>query len=104
MTGNFFAKYKNDIDTALKYFNQSLLLNPEDFISLNNIGANLMQIGNLKEAEKYFYDALNINADYPNTHYALGLLAEMKQDYDSAVYSFSNTLKKCGKGNEISKV
>jgi Tfp pilus assembly protein PilF len=104
MTGNIFAKYKNDIDTALKYYNQSLLLNPEDFISLNNIGANLMQTGNLKEAEKYFYDALKINSDYPNTHYALGLLAEMKQDYDSAVYSFSNTLKKCGKGNGIYKV
>lgn len=104
MTGNIFAKYKNDVDTALKYYNQSLEINPKDFISLNNIGANLMQLGKLKEAEKYFYEALKINADYPNTHYALGLIAEIREDFNSAFYSFTNTLKKCGKGNGLYNV
>jgi Tfp pilus assembly protein PilF len=101
MTGNIFAKYKNDTDTALKYYNQSLEINPNDFISLNNIGANLMQLGKLNEAEKYFYEALKINSDYPNTHYALGLIAEIREDFNSAFYSFTNTLKKCGKSNGL---
>lgn len=104
MTGNIFAKYKNDLDTALKYYNQSLEINPNDFISLNNIGANLMQIGKLEEAEKYFYEALKINSDYPNTHYALGLIAEIREDFNSAFYSFTNTLKKCGKSNGLYNV
>jgi tetratricopeptide (TPR) repeat protein len=60
MTGNIFAKYKNDIDTALKYYNQSLEINPNDFISLNNIGVQLLQSGKLKEAEDFLLKGLQI--------------------------------------------
>lgn len=84
MMGNIFAKHKQDIDTAMKYYNQVLVVKPNDNIALNNIGANLMQLDNTKEAIVYFNKALNIDPNYPNTHYALGLVSEMEQDFESA--------------------
>ena len=93
MMGNIFAKYKNDVETAMKYYDQALIANPNDNITINNIGANLMQQGKLEEAKKYFFEALKINDKYPNTHYALGLVAEREGDFQSAFYSTTEAIK-----------
>lgn len=90
MMGNIFAKFKDDITTAMKYYDQVLEINPDDNITLNNIGANLMQIGKTEEALKYFKKAVKINPDYPNTHYALSLISEIQQDFEEA---FKHSLK-----------
>jgi tetratricopeptide (TPR) repeat protein len=84
MMGNIFAKFKNDIETANKYYDQVLILKPNDCITLNNIGANLMQLGQKEEAVKYFNKALESDPNYPNTYYALGLVAERESDYKKA--------------------
>ena len=87
MMGNIFAKFKNDVPTAMKYYDQALVANPNDNIAINNIGANLLQQGNLEEAKKYFWEALKINDQYPNTHFALGMIAEKENDLQSAFFS-----------------
>ncbi len=89
MMGNIFAKYKNDVETAIKYYDQALVVNPTDVISINNIGANLLQQGKIKEAKKYFHQALETNKSYPNTYFALGMAAEQEGNYAAA---FENTL------------
>ena len=93
MMGNIFAKFKEDIPTAMKYYDQALIANPEDNITINNIGANLLQQGKLEEAKKYFWEAIKINDSYPNTHYALGIIAEMESDLHSAFYSIIKAIK-----------
>ena len=93
MMGNIFAKFKNDVPTAMKYYDQALIANPKDNITINNIGANLMQQGKLEEAKKYFYEALKINDQYANTHFALGMIAEMEADLQSAFYSTIQAIK-----------
>jgi tetratricopeptide (TPR) repeat protein len=93
MMGNIFAKFKDDISIAMKYYDQALVANPNDNITRNNIGANLMQQGKLEEAKKYFYEALKINDEYPNTHFALGMIAETENDLHSAFYSTLKSLK-----------
>ncbi|MHB1195630.1 MAG: tetratricopeptide repeat protein [Lutibacter sp.] len=93
MMGNIFAKFKNDVSIAMKYYDQALIANPNDNITRNNIGANLMQQGKLEEAKKYFWEALKINDQYPNTHFALGMIAEMENDLHSAFYSTIKSLK-----------
>ncbi|HRH57274.1 MAG TPA: hypothetical protein PLS10_06455, partial [Chitinophagales bacterium] len=93
MMGNIFAKFKDDVPTAMKYYDQALIANPKDNISINNIGANLMQQGKLEEAKKYFYEALKINDKYANTHFALGMIAEMEADFQSAFYSTIQAIK-----------
>lgn len=93
MMGNIFAKFKDDVPTALKYYDQALVANPNDNITINNIGANLMQQGKLEEAKKYFWEAIRINDKYPNTHFALGMIAEMEADLQSAFYSTIQAIK-----------
>lgn len=93
MMGNIFAKFKNDVPTAMKYYDQALVANPNDNITINNIGANLMQQGKLEEAKKYFWEAIRINDKYPNTHFALGMIAEREADFQSAFYSTIQAIK-----------
>lgn len=93
MMGNIFAKFKNDVPTAMKYYDQALIANPNDNIAINNIGANLMQQGKIEEARKYFLEAIKINDQYPNTHFALGMIAEMENDLHSAFYSTIQAIK-----------
>ena len=73
MMGNIFAKYKNDIETGMKYYNQALKINPEDNIAINNIGANLLQLGKIKEGVDYLEKAYKLNPNYPNTSYGLAM-------------------------------
>ncbi|MDZ4793755.1 MAG: tetratricopeptide repeat protein [Bacteroidota bacterium] len=87
MMGNIFSKYKEDLPTAMKYYDQALIANPNDNITMNNIGANLMNKGKNEEAKKYFWEAIKINDKYPNTHYALGLIAAEDNDLPSAFFS-----------------
>jgi tetratricopeptide (TPR) repeat protein len=93
MMGNIFAKYKNDVDTAMKYYDQAVVANPSDNIAINNIGANLIQQGKLEEAKKYFWEAIKINDKYPNTYFALGMIAEMEGDLSSSFYNTIQSIK-----------
>jgi hypothetical protein len=52
-----------------------------------------MQQGKLEEAKKYFWEAIRINDKYPNTHFALGMIAEMEADLQSAFYSTIQAIK-----------
>lgn len=93
MMGNIFAKFKNDLQTAMKYYDQALVVNPNDYITINNIGGNLLQQNKLPEAKKYFWEAVKINDTYPNSHYALGIIAEIENDYPSAFFSIIKSIK-----------
>jgi tetratricopeptide (TPR) repeat protein len=93
MMGNIFSKFKDDVPTAMKYYDQALIANPKDHITINNIGANLMQQGKFEEAKKYFYEAIKINDKYANTHFALGMIAEMEEDLQYAFYSTIQAIK-----------
>ena len=84
MMGNIFARDKDDVDTAMKYFNQPSVIDPNDHISLNNIGANLMALKKIEEAEEYFRKANTINSNYPNTQYALGRIEFIKGNFNEA--------------------
>lgn len=100
MMGNIFAKFKNDIETAMKYYDQALVAKPNDHITINNIGANLLQQNRYEEAKTYFYKALSLDDKYPNTHYALAIIANEEGDLNSAFYSFIKTAK-CSKKNDF---
>jgi len=93
LLGNIFAKFKNDIDTAMRYYDHALVANPDDNITINNIGANLMQQGKLEDAKKYFNEAVKIDDQYPNTHYALGMISEMEGDLHAAFDSTIQAIK-----------
>jgi len=94
MVGNIFARHHNDIETAMTYYGQALEVKPDDHIAMNNIGVNLMQLGRVKEAERYFDSAFRINNGYPNTLYALAMIQDKKGDYHKAFDLAIESLKK----------
>ena len=93
MMGNIFAKFKNDVLTALKYYDQALVANPNDFITFTNIGVNLMQKGQIPDAKRYFLESLKINGAFPNTHHALAMIADSENDlyvaFDHAIQAIT---------------
>ncbi|OGW32528.1 MAG: hypothetical protein A2X59_09260 [Nitrospirae bacterium GWC2_42_7] len=101
MMGNIFARSKNDIPTAMSYYEHALAVKPDDHIAMNNIGANLIQIGKVEEARRYFEQALSINTDYPNTLYGLGMISEMKGNHPVAFDFAIQALKKSKPGHSV---
>jgi hypothetical protein len=95
MMGNIFAKFKNDIPTALKYYDQALVANVNDFISLTNVGYLLFQEKRYSEAKKYFYEALKINDKFPNAYLALGMIAEKDNEPYNAFNFTLQAIKFC---------
>ncbi|AXE18587.1 hypothetical protein DR864_12880 [Runella rosea] len=103
MMGNIFARHQNDVETAMKYYDQAVLVDPSNNIALNNIGAVLMENQKYKEAKKYFDKAISINTAYPNTHYALAVLAEKENDLVTAFEKGCDTLKLVDSKNTMYK-
>lgn len=66
MMGNIFAKYKKDIDTAIKYCDQAMASNTADHISLTNAAYLAFSQKRLFKASDYIEKALSIKEDYPN--------------------------------------
>jgi len=93
MMGNIFAKYKNDLTTAMKYYDQALIANPNDNITINNIGAFLIQQGKIEQGKKYLTEAMKINNQYPNTLFALAMVAEIEKDLQTAFHGFIQAIK-----------
>jgi len=96
MMGNILSNYAKDIPTSQKYFEQARKISPNDFLVLNNIGGNLLKLGKTEEAKSIFWDAIKIKDDYPNTHYALALIANGEGDLHSGFFSAIKAIK-CAK-------
>ncbi|MBI5073587.1 MAG: tetratricopeptide repeat protein [Nitrospirae bacterium] len=101
MMGNIFARSKNDITTAMSYYEHALVVKPDDHIAMNNIGANLIQLNRVEDAERYFEAALAINSSYPNTLYALSMIHDAKGDHLKAFDFAIQALKKSKAGHPV---
>ena len=88
MMGNIFAKFKNDIDTAMKYYDQALKINPDDHLAMNNIGVNLLQLGKTQKGIDYLEKAYSLNPQYPNTSYGLHIAYD-KLGYPLAAFDYA---------------
>ncbi|WP_148561725.1 tetratricopeptide repeat protein [Pontibacter korlensis] len=94
MMGNIFARHHRDIGTALKYYKEAAKANPEDNITLNNIGAIMLQAGRNKEAIDFLLQAKDINPDYPNTYHALAMAEESEGNLLGAFNYAISAIKK----------
>ncbi|MEI8045830.1 MAG: tetratricopeptide repeat protein [Bacteroidota bacterium] len=103
MMGNIMKRHKNDISTAIMYFNQVILLNPDDYIGYNNLGANQLESGKIEEAKQLFEKAYSIKPDYPNTLIALAMISEMKGEQLPAFQNALNALKNCAAKDGVYK-
>lgn len=90
MMGNIFSRFKKDVDTAMIYYNEVIKNNPNDYLTLNNIGATLLQLGNYGEAKNYLIKASEQNDKYPNTYFGLAVVYFNENNYSD---SFDYLLK-----------
>ena len=93
MMGNIFAKHKKDLKTAMIYYDQAILANKADHITLANIAYLLFQENKLEEATKYAWETIKLNDKYPNAHFILSLIAQSENDLHSAFYSAIQAIK-----------
>ena len=93
MMGNIFAKHKKDLKTAMIYYDQAILANKADHITLANIAYLLFQENKLEEATKYAWESIKLNDKYPNAHFILSLIAQSENDLHSAFYSTIQAIK-----------
>jgi Flp pilus assembly protein TadD len=84
MMGNIFARHKKDVTTALKYYDQAIIVNKADHITLANIAYILFQENKLVEAKKYAFEAIKLKDNYPNTSFILSLITEKEGDLQAA--------------------
>lgn len=101
MMGNIFVKHKNDVDTALVYYNQILEHTPDNHLTLNNIGAVLIKMGRDEEAQSYFQKGLEANPSYPNTYLALGIIKQTNGLYSEAFDLAIKAISYCSKKDDI---
>jgi tetratricopeptide (TPR) repeat protein len=100
MMGNIFAKFQNDVPTAMKYYDQALIAKPDDHVNLTNIGYLLFTQNQFSEAQKYLWAALKTNVNYANAHLSLGLIAQKENDLHSAFYSFIRAIQ-CSQNKDL---
>lgn len=103
MMGNIYAKQNNDIQTALIYYNQALENNPNDHITLVNIGVSIFQSGNTAEGLNFINKAITAKPDFPNAYMALVKIAEVEQNWLDAFNHAIKTLKLCQEKDIIYK-
>lgn len=104
MMGNVFAKEKKDIDTALKYYEQASISDPEDYLSLNNIGANLLNLGKYSQAKAFFEKAEKLNPKYPNTKYGLAYVYFEEKKYNEAFQYVLETFRLINENDNLYKL
>jgi len=100
MMGNIFAKFKDDVETAKKYYNAAIDSNPKDFIAINNLGTTLIQAGKWDEGKQYLEKAHEINPKYPNNLYGLALANQQGGNTELAFDFAIECMKNCDKNNQ----
>ncbi len=79
------------------------MVDPKNNITLNNIGANLLQLGKLNEGKRYLELAYEINQKYPNSFYGLALYYQMIQSYEESFDWATKGIRICDDNNPIKK-
>jgi len=82
------------LDEAIKEFQESLRLKPDEAQAHNNLGNALVEQGRLEEAIGHYLEALRLNPDNnPEAHYNLGVALARKGNRDEAVPHLTEALR-----------
>jgi tetratricopeptide (TPR) repeat protein len=92
MMGNIWARDKKDMETALKYYEAVLTLDPKDHLAANNVAVQFLNAGRYDGAENWFQKALEIEPEYANAHHGLALACQRKGDLRSAFFEATQAM------------
>jgi tetratricopeptide (TPR) repeat protein len=103
MMGNIFAKYKKDIDTAIKYCDQAMASNTADHISLTNAAYLAYSQKRLFKASDYIEKALSIKKDYPNALSVKAMICDARGEDEDAFEYYIKAIKSSHKKDQVWK-
>lgn len=76
---------KDEKGKAIDYLTQALQVNPRHFEAHYNLANVYSDLGNLKLAQSHYEVAIEIEPDYPNSYYNLGLVLISLKKYSKAI-------------------
>ncbi|MCO6448424.1 MAG: protein kinase [Ignavibacterium album] len=86
--GNLFCFYTKDFKKALKYYNESIDLNPNDGDTWCNLGYCNKSLSNYKEAISCFNTAIKLNPKHARAYNGLGSCYFEQKNYHMALLDF----------------
>jgi len=84
---------KGKMDEAVKYFNETLRLNPNYSLAYYNMGNISNKLGKLNEASANYKKALELNPDLAEAHHNLGLVLRSQGRLDEAISHYRQALQ-----------
>jgi tetratricopeptide (TPR) repeat protein len=93
MAENIVAQYHRDLPTALRFYDQALRVKPDDYLTAANAGYLLYQAEKTEQAKHYLHKALEIEPNYANALFTIGLVNEREGDFQATFTHFSGVLK-----------
>ncbi len=80
------AQLKGDYRSALSFYYKATQIDPENAVFLNDIGLTYEQLGQRKDAERSYLQAIKVDPRYLPPYTNLGLLYKKKQNVAKAAY------------------
>ncbi|GHB48374.1 tetratricopeptide repeat protein [Mongoliitalea lutea] len=97
LMGNIHARYFEDVQSAMTYYEQVMEADPNNYVALNNIGGTFLQLGKLSLAERFLTKAYKINPKFSHITLGLGLLnfekGDLRTAFELAIDTFKNEEK-----------
>jgi type IV pilus assembly protein PilF len=81
-----------DPDEAIKYFNNSLVLNPRNYLVFNALGFSYSMKGDLRQSLKFFQKCLEVNPNFTEAHNNIGMIYQEMGFIDKAEEEFKKVL------------
>ncbi|MDD5570011.1 MAG: tetratricopeptide repeat protein [Bacteroidales bacterium] len=97
--GAVYCKYKNDYEKAIRYLNNSIILNPQHFNSYNNLGIAYGSVGKYYNSIEVFEKAYKLSPQNIEVLNNLGTTYAFIGKYDKAIEAFEKALE-ISPGNE----
>ncbi len=84
---------EGELTDAIRYYRRSLDLNPNHVMAMNNLAIAYFKLGDLASAQSLLENALKIDANLPEVHNNIGLIAAAQGDYQSAGDHFRKVIQ-----------
>ena len=97
LMGNIYAKDKDKVDVAEKYYKTVLEYYPDNAIAINNVAGVYLQRDDFESGIKYMQKSLELDSTYLNSYYGLALAYYKKDDLNKA---FEVALEGAKKGKQ----
>lgn len=71
--GLVYGRYKGDLGTGIRFFEEAISINPNHTSAYENLGVAYAMLGLPADAVRYFEQAIALNSNNPNTHQNIAL-------------------------------